>query len=175
MQLFLRIFLLCLLFFALLGGCARVHAQSRDAATSSDSRQTSVVVAKPVRKPDQVLTDDSIALLAVRRKPATTVASAAIDGKTSSNLAFDEAGRKTEEIAAVQQQIKDKQRRIALLMRLFVDDEKAFLMDPAGGNTDRVAAERRRYEQDELRWETAELEKLKTKLAQSQEAASKGR
>lgn len=168
MQLSLRVFLLYLLFFALLGGCASVRAQSQDAATSGDSKQTSVVVAKPVRKPDQVITDDSIALLAARRTPATTVASTAVDGKSNSSWALDEAGRKAEEIAALQQQIKDKQKRIALLMRLFVDDEKEFLMNPADGNTDPVVAERRRYEQDELRWETAELAKLKAKLVELQ-------
>jgi hypothetical protein len=166
MQLFLRIFLLCLLFFALLGGCAGARAQSQDRATSSDSKQTNVVVAKPVRKADQVLTDDSIALLAVRRTAA--VASTAVDGKSNSSWALDEAGRKEEEIATLQQQIKDKQKRITLLLRLFVDDEKAFVMNPAGGNTDPVVAERRRYEQDELRWETAELWKLRARLVELQ-------
>jgi uncharacterized protein (DUF1778 family) len=170
MQLFLRIFLLCLLFFALLGGCAGVRAQNPDTRTSSDSKPSSATVTKPVRKTEQVVTDDSIALLAVRRTPATAVVSAAADGKTNSDWALDEAGRKAEEIATLQQQIKDKQKRIALLMRLFVDDEKAFVVDPANGNADPVVAERRRYEQDELRWETAEVWKLKTRLGKLQES-----
>jgi hypothetical protein len=163
MQLFLRIFLLCLLFFALLGGCARVHAQSPTAAANSGGKQTSVMVEKPVRKTDQVVTDDSIALLAVRRGPAATaepVAPLATEKKTESSVAGNDGERKTEEIAALQQQIKDKQKRIAFLLRLFVDDEKAFLVDPSNANTDPVATERRQYEQDELRWETAELGKL---------------
>jgi hypothetical protein len=167
MQLFLRIFLLCLLFFALLGGCAGVHAQNQ--GVSGDSKQNSKVVAKPVRKADQVLTDDPIALLAVRPIPVTTVASAAMDGNTTGNWALDEAGRRAKEVATLQQQIKDKQKRIALLMRLFVDDEKAFLIDPGNANGDAAVAERRRYEQDELRWETAELGKLKMKLEELQE------
>jgi hypothetical protein len=169
MQLFLRIFLLCLLFFALLGGCAGVRAQSADTRASSDPKQGSATVTKPVRKTEQVVTDDSIALLAVRRTPATAVASAAADGKTNSDWALDEAEKKTEE-TALQQQIKDKQKRIALLMRLFVDDEKAFVVDPANGNADPVVAERRRYEQDELRWETAEVGKLKARLGKLQES-----
>jgi hypothetical protein len=164
MQLFLRIFLLCLLFFALLGGCGRVHAQSQDTATASDSKQASVVVEKPVRKPDQVLTNDSIALLAVSRTAAATVASAAVDTKSGGKLTLNESERKEEEIATLEQQIKDKQKRIALLMRLFVDDEKAFLIDPGNANADPAVAERRRYEQDELRWETAELGKLRARL-----------
>lgn len=64
MQLFLRIFLLCLLFFALLGGCAAVRAQSGYARASSDSKQSKELVAKAARETDQVLTDDPIALLA---------------------------------------------------------------------------------------------------------------
>jgi hypothetical protein len=168
MQLFLRIFLLCLLFFALLGGCAGVRAQNQDTRASSDSKPSSAVVAKPVRRAEQVLTDDPIALLAVRRTPAAAMAAGAADGKRNSDWTLGEAGRKTEEIATLQQQIKDKQKRIALLMRLFVDDEKAFVVDPANANADSAAAERRRYEQDELRWEAAEVGKLKSRLADLQ-------
>ncbi|HUN60515.1 MAG TPA: hypothetical protein VMU53_00915 [Candidatus Sulfotelmatobacter sp.] len=171
MQLFLRIFLLCLLFFALLGGCAGARAQSQAPAANANSKPSSAVVEKPVRKSDQRLTDDSIALLAVHHTPAATVASAPADGKSKDGWALDEAGRKAEEIATLEQQIKDKQKRVALLMRLFVDDEKAFLLDPASANADPVVADRRRYEQDELRWETAELGKLKTRLAECRRAA----
>lgn len=168
MQLFLRIFLLCLLFFALLGGCAGVRAQREDTHASSDSKQSNAVVAKPVRTADQVLTDDPIALLAVRRTPETTIASASVDGNTTGNWTLDEAGSKAEGIAVLQQQIKDKQKRIALLMRLFVDDEKAFLVEPASADRDAAVVERRRYEQDELRWEAAELGKLKIRLEELQ-------
>jgi hypothetical protein len=49
-------------------------------------------------------------------------------------------------------------------MRLFVDDERAFLNDPENAPVNGAAAERRQYEQDELRWETAELAKMKARL-----------
>jgi hypothetical protein len=46
-----------------------------------------------------------------------------------------------------------------------VNDEKAFVIDPSNANADAlVTAERRQYEQDELRWETAELAKFKARL-----------
>lgn len=160
MQLFLRIFLLCLLFFVLLGGCAGVRAQTQDPSSSASANGTkSVVVPKPVRKPDRVTTDDSIALLAVRRTPGT-VAPARLE---SGGVGSAEAQR-APEIAELQQQIKDKQKRIALLMRLFVEDERQFVIDPGNVTADPAAAERRKYEQDELRWETAELAKLKARL-----------
>jgi hypothetical protein len=44
-----------------------------------------------------------------------------------------------------------------------VNDEQAFLRDPGNTKADPVAVERRQYEQDELRWETAELAKLKAR------------
>ena len=75
----------------------------------------------------------------------------------------DEAAKKAAEIALVEKQIKDKQKRITLLMRLFVDDEQTFLRDPGNAAVDGAAVERRQYEQDELQWETAELAKLKAR------------
>lgn len=160
MQLFLRIFLLCLLFFALLGGCAGVRAQTQDPSGGANANGTkSVVVPKPVRKPDQVTTDDSIALLAVRRTPETVAGARLESGGVGS---AEPQG--VPEITELQQQIKDKQKRIALLMRLFVEDERQFVIDPGNVTADPAAAERRRYEQDELRWETAELAKLKARL-----------
>ena len=164
MQLFLRIFLLCLLFFVLLGGCAAGRAQSQAPSGSGSGNGTnSVVVPKPVRKPDQVITDDSIALLAVRRAPEKAPV---VESRGDSGGVGGTEAQKAAEIATLQQQIKDKQKRIALLMRLFVDDEKQFVIDPANADGDPVAAERRKYEQDELRWETAELAKLKARLVE---------
>jgi len=131
-------------------------------------------VPKPARKPDQVITNDSIALLAVRRAAPVIVAPAAEATKKDEAAAADEAAKKAAEIASVEKQIKDKQQRITLLMRLFVDDEQTFLRDPANTQADPAAVERRQYEQDELRWETAELAKLKARweeLRTSQAAA----
>jgi hypothetical protein len=71
---------------------------------------------------------------------------------------------KAAEIVSIEQQIKDKQKRIVLLMRLFVEDERAFVNEPANVKVETAVAERRRYEQDELHWETAELARLKARL-----------
>jgi hypothetical protein len=78
----------------------------------------------------------------------------------------NETACKAAEIASVEQQIKDKQKRIVLLLRLFVEDERGFVNDPSNVNVDSTVAERRRYEQDELHWETAELARLKAVRAQ---------
>ena len=68
------------------------------------------------------------------------------------------------EIASLEKQIQEKQKRITLLMKLFVDDEKEFLKNSGAAEMNPVAQERRRYEQDELRWETAELAKMRGRL-----------
>ena len=135
-------------------GCQQVPTPSGQTATES-------AVAKPTRKPDQVITSDPIALLAVRQSPASATSNGG--GKNDGALGTSETSRKAAEIASVEQQIKDKQTRIVLLMRLFVDDERAFLNDPSNTNVDAAVAERRRYEQDELHWETAELARLKAR------------
>ena len=49
-------------------------------------------------------------------------------------------------------------------MRLFVADERRFLNDPANQNVPEAAHDERRYEQDELLWETGELARLKHRL-----------
>jgi hypothetical protein len=121
---------------------------------------------KPTRSPDQVVTDDSISLLSVRRAPRVAEApagEAATDGNAGTAV---ESTMKAAEIATVEKQIQEKQKRIVLLMRLFVKDERPFLNDPDGTTGDSAARERRKYEQDELLWETAELARLRGKLEQ---------
>jgi len=145
---------------------AGLPAQSPDKTTSDghDGAQTAAVV-KPVRKPDQVITNDSIALLAVRRAPRIVPVPAAVEpqGTADSSAARDAAARLAAEITALEKQVQEKQKRITLLIRLFVNDEREFLRNP-GAAADPVVQERRRYEQDELRWETAEVARLQAKL-----------
>jgi hypothetical protein len=145
-----------------------LRAQGPEAAAAgtgaaAQNNTTTNVVPKPARKPDQVITNDSIALLAVRRAAPAIVPPSAETAKKDEAAAADEAAKRAAEIALVEKQIKDKQKRITLLMRLFVNDEQAFLRDPGNTKADPVAVERRQYEQDELRWETAELAKLKAR------------
>ncbi|HYL84339.1 MAG TPA: hypothetical protein VE263_08900 [Candidatus Angelobacter sp.] len=83
--------------------------------------------------------------------------------KEANTPAEDPAQRKAE-IASLEKQIKDKQQRVELLMRLFVADEKSFVKDPLNPSEEPTVQERRRYEQDELRFEAAEVARLRAKL-----------
>ena len=134
--------------------------------SSSSTKEQGASVPRPKRKSDLVITNDPVALLAVRRTPGIAGASEQSSKKEASAAGLDEPS-KAAETASLEQQIRDKQNRISLLMRLFVNDEKAFLMDPSSTNVDAVAVERRQFEQDELRWETAELSKLRAELQES--------
>jgi hypothetical protein len=147
--------------------CSPYPLSCQESPAGAKEATSANVVSKPTRKPDQVTTTDPIALLAIRSNSATPTSGASND---AGNSQTSETARKAAQIASVEQQIKDKQKRIVLLLRLFVEDERAFVIDPANVNVDPAVAERRRYEQDELHWETAELARLKalrTKLTAS--------
>jgi hypothetical protein len=138
------------------------QVKCQEVPTSSVQTVNGSTVRKPTRKPDQVITNDPIALLAPRT--SATAAASDANAKEDGASGATESARKAAEIASTEQQIKDKQKRIVLLMRLFVDDERAFVNDPSNTQIDSAVAERRRYEQDELHWETAELARLKARL-----------
>lgn len=160
----LRIWLLLLI---VLGTPAGSQAQNLESSSINRKDPDAAVVEKPKRKLDRVITNDSIALLAVRHPPPAIVAPSEDSAKrAASGTTLDDPSKKEAEIASLERQIKDKQQRIALLLRLFVSDEKAFVIDPLSTNVDAAVAERRRYEQDELRWETAEVAKLKSRLGE---------
>jgi hypothetical protein len=117
---------------------------------------------KPVRKPDRTPTDDSVVLLAVhisQEKPAPVVKPASLALRSA-----DETHQKAAEIIYLESQIQEKTERIYFLMRLFVTDERRFLNDPANQNVPEAVHDQRRYEQDELLWETAEVARLKHRL-----------
>jgi hypothetical protein len=145
---------------------AGLWAQNPDNTARGATQVTNASAAlKPVRKPDQVITNDTIALLAVRRAPGMMTAAVAEPGPAKGEGAgADAVTQKAADIASLEQRAKDQQKRIALLMKLFVSDEKEFLKNAGGAEADPAVQERRRYEQDELRWETAELAKLTAKL-----------
>lgn len=58
-------------------------------------------------------------------------------------------------------------------MRLFVDDERAFLNDPTNANVDPNVHDRRKYEQDELLCESSEIARLRAKAQELRLAAQK--
>ena len=68
------------------------------------------------------------------------------------------------EIVAVRQEIKDKQRKLELLMKMFVTDEQTFIRNPSGQSGDDDLAMKRRYEQEELRKQAAEIGQLRARL-----------
>jgi hypothetical protein len=149
---------------------AGLRAQNPDHPMGAEQTRSAsgAVVSRPVRKTDSVTTNDSISLLVGRRAPRTVPQSteAGSAGAGDEAAAGDLAARKAREIAILEKQVREKQERIALLMKLFVDDEKEFLKRGGAAEADPVVRERRRYEQDELRWEAAEAAKLQVQLEQ---------
>lgn len=151
------------LFAMVLGVTASLQAQNQEIPAGNEKAPNTAVVPKPTRNSGWVTTDDPVALLAVREASGAKVAPKEETVKKE-GAAGKETTQRAAEMAEVEQQIKDKQTRITLLMRLFVDDEKKFLMDPTNTDAEAAVTERRQYEQNELHWETAELARLKGKL-----------
>ena len=151
--------------------CARQEPKGVEPAVNQKqiaNVQTDSTMA-PVRKTDWVRTDDPIALLAVgdaedfKGAPLRGGSALPETSKAVSAPVRGEAAKKSEEIAAIERQIVEKQKRIALLMRLFVNDEPAFLTDPTNKDVEAAVRERRNYEQDELLFESAEIARLRAK------------
>lgn len=128
---------------------------AQEQTTGAATVQSAKKAVAPARKNDQVITDDPIALLAVPRDASS--------GAETTKPAADARPDASADLGLLEKQIKEKQSRIVLLLRLFVDDEKKFVMDPTNPAVDTATKERRKYEQDELLWETAELAKLKAR------------
>ncbi len=123
----------------------------------------------PVKK-TPALTDDDIALLAPRptANPAENQRTDAVVEPAARESAADSLGpeKGKAEVAALEQQIKEKQLKIQLLMRMFVLDEEAFLKDPSGQSEDEEARAKRRFEQEELLQEGKEVARLRARLEQ---------
>jgi hypothetical protein len=122
-----------------------------------------------------VKTTDDISLLGsdVPAKSAEGSKSLSQDG-TGGATAIAESGEKLQaEMVAVEQQIKDKQKKVEFPMHMFVADERAFLIDPDGPAANQDAVAKRRFEQDELHKETAEIAALRGKLEQMTAAGEK--
>ena len=150
--------------------CAVCRAQNKD--KPPDAKLPSIdgeVKGTPVkRSPSR--TDDDIALLAPRTagdsaESVNMQTAGGPAGKESAGVPQDPEKRKAE-IASLEQQIKEKQKKIELLMRMFVVDEEAFLKDPSGQSEEQEARAKRKYEQDELLREGKEIAQLRTRLAQ---------
>ena len=163
MTLSLRVFSLV---FAGVFCCASGWAQSKDKPpVEKKPRHADVLEGTPVKRAP-VTSDDSITRLAPNPpghvERTATVADAA--GEKESRATAEDADKKAAQIAALEKQIQDKQKKILLLMRLFVTDEQEFLRNPGDSQVDREIKERRQSEQEELHAETAGLALLKAKL-----------
>lgn len=168
MALSLRVFTTILLGVLSMPGVCRAQSKNKppDGQPSSIAGE---VHGTPVKK-TPALTDDDIALLAPRAaaNPAETpkAETAAELGARESAATPQDPEKRQAEIAALEQQIKEKQLKIELLMRMFVLDEEAFLKDPSGQSEDEEARAKRRFEQDELLQEGKEIARLRARLEQ---------
>jgi hypothetical protein len=144
-------------------------AQSAEKPDATAKTEAKSEPKKPTRDTGWVTTSDPVALLAVPRKAKSAAGGEAVSGATGAaetTVATDDAAKKQAAIADLKREIQDKQKRIALLMRLFVRDERPFLNSPDGPATDAQAQDRRKYEQNELLYETAQLGRLKAMLSE---------
>ena len=157
MALSLRVCTAILLGAMILPGVCR--AQSKNKPPNAQPSPIAGAVQGTQVKKTPALTDDGIALLAPR--PAKTATDPAT--KATPEAPQDPEKRKAE-IAALEQQIKEKQLKIQLLMRMFVLDEEAFLKDPSGQSEEEEARAKRRFEQEELLQQGKEVARLRARL-----------
>lgn len=153
-------------------GICRAQNKTKDKPSAIEAAQTSTgMKGTPVKKAP-VLTDDDIGLL-VARDPGKSTDAAKADpaAKDSPAIPQDPEQRKAE-IAALEQQIKEKQSKMQLLMHMFVIDEGAFLKDPTGDSENEDARAKRHFEQDELLREGKEVGQLRARLELLQSAAT---
>jgi hypothetical protein len=168
MALSLRVVTTILLGVLSMSGACRAQSKNKppDAQPSSIAGE---VHGTQVKK-TPALTDDDIALLAPRpaANPAETPKTeAALESATKASAeAPQDPEKRKAEIAALEQQIKEKQLKIQLLMRMFVLDEQAFLKDPSGQSEEEEARAKRRFEQEELLQEGKEVARLRARLEQ---------
>jgi hypothetical protein len=135
----------------------------------STQAQDNSTSAKPVRQVTVAANEAVTAQTVVPRssRPAATPAPqpAAQVQNVSNPAAAEDLARKSAEIVFLQRQIKEKQKRIELLMHLFVTDERQFVLSPTDVSADPTAQARLRQEQEELRSESAACARLQARLA----------
>lgn len=159
MKLLLRIFAALLLVLVTVpGGSCQAQSKpkprpvtAKDFA-SADSTGGTMVKKAPVSSQDGIV----ILQADAAARPAPSVLT-----ESSAKAAITEA-----EIALLRLQLKDKQKKVELLMRMFNTDERPFLIDPSGPTGEGDAVAKRRFEQEELRKTAAEVAALRGKLEQ---------
>jgi hypothetical protein len=114
-----------------------------------------------------VITNDNLQVTVLSRTdhPAETPPPQTVAAVAQTPAAdAQQMAQKAVEIAALQKQIKDKQKRIELLMRLFVTDEKKFVQFSGDLEMNPDVQSRIRNEQEELRRESAACAQLQARL-----------
>jgi hypothetical protein len=143
-------------------------AQTQEKPAETSKTQTKSAPQKPQRDTGWVATSDPVALLAGRKEQVNAEGGAGEMTKatpaTVASATQEEIANRSAQIAALEKQIQEKQKRVALLMRLFVKDERPFVNDPGNAAGNATAAEQRKYEQDELLYETAQIARLRGKV-----------
>jgi len=158
MTLCVRVFPMILV--GLLTACGTGWGQTKDkAAGDKKLPQAQVLDGTPVKRAPAV-NDDSIVRLASKPARDRLTTEAAQPGAAPA----DDTEKKAAAIASLEKQIAEKQKKIVLLMQLFVNDEQGFLRDPGGKQLDPEVKERRQAEQNELHEETGQLAQLKARL-----------
>lgn len=140
-------------------------AQTQEKSAETTKPQTESGPQKPKRNTGWVDTSDPVALLAMRKEPVVAEAPATEASQTTAvSTTPGQITNSNAQVAALEKQIQEKQKRVALLMRLFVNDERPFLNDPGNVTGNATAAERRKFDQDELLYETAQIARLRRKV-----------
>ena len=142
-------------------------AQSRTQRPDDTSKRAADGAGGTMVKKAPVVTDDDIAKLTVRKRsaaPETLVAKSNVGAGVDVFSAAADPEKAQAELAALRQQLKDKQKQLELLMNMFVTDEQMFIRNPNGQSGEDDAQMKRRFEQEELRQEAAEIAKLRTRV-----------
>lgn len=150
-------------FFLLLPRIARAQDNSRQSSSPSTTPSSQ----KQLPRQATVITNETINLPRPPRPPRPTAPPAPQPAplvQTAPPAPAEDAAAKAAEIASLQKQIKDKQKRIELLMHLFATDERRFLQAPTDAQDDAAAQARVHSEQEELRAETAACARLQARL-----------
>lgn len=142
-------------------------AQDNSSASSSTSTNTSAAPQKQLPHQVIVITNDNIHLPIVPRAPRPAAPPAPQPSPQAQTVppAPVEDPAQTAEIVSLQKQIKEKQKRIELLMHLFATDERGFMKSPTDAPDNTAEQARVRSEQEELRAETAACARLQARLA----------
>jgi len=135
-------------------------AQSKSQRPDDTSAREADGAGGTLIKKSPVTTDDDIAKLTVRKpnKPAPMLVAKSMDAP------MIDPDKAEAEIAALRKEIKDKQRKLELLMKMFVTDEQPFIRNPSGQSGEDDLQMKRRYEQEELRQQAAEIGRLRARL-----------